>query len=330
MVAYLMRRLMLAVLTCVFISIATFAIIHLPPGDYVSSYVAQMAASGSSMTQEEADVLRHQYGLDQPLPVQYLKWVSLALQGNFGMSMEWHRSVYDLIGDRLLLTMVVSAAAVLTTWVLALPIGIYTAVRQHSVSDYVFTLLGFIGLAVPSFLIALVLMYIGFRYFGANVGGLFSPEYAEAPWSWGRVGDLAWHLPLPAIILGLGSTAQVMRVMRANLLDELRKPYLVTALARGMPLWRAILKYPVRVALNPFISTIGYILPYVVSGSVIVSLVLGLPTVGPVLYKSLVAQDLFLAGSIVLMLGTLTVIGTLLSDLLLVAIDPRIRLGGSR
>jgi peptide/nickel transport system permease protein len=330
MATYLMRRLMLAVLTCVFISIATFAIIHLPPGDYVSTYVAEMAASGSSMTQEEADVLRHQYGLDQPLAVQYLKWVSLAIQGNFGMSMEWHRSVYDVIGDRLLLTMVVSAAAVLMTWVLALPIGIYTAVRQHSVSDYVFTLLGFIGLAVPSFLIALVLMYIGFRYFGTTVGGLFSPEYAEAPWSWGRVGDLAWHLPLPALILGLGSTAQVMRVMRANLLDELRKPYLITALARGMPLWRAILKYPVRVALNPFISTIGYILPYVVSGSVIVSLVLGLPTVGPVLYKSLVAQDLFLAGSIVLMLGTLTVIGTLLSDLLLIAIDPRIRLGGSR
>jgi peptide/nickel transport system permease protein len=330
MVTYLARRLMLAVLTCMFISVATFAIIHLPPGDYVSSYVAQMAASGSSMTQEEADVLRHQYGLDQPLAVQYLKWISLAIQGNFGMSMEWHRSVYDLIGDRLLLTMVVSAAAVLTTWVLALPIGIYTAVRQHSISDYVFTLLGFIGLAVPGFLIALVLMYIGFRYFGATVGGLFSPEYAEAPWSWGRVGDLAWHLPLPALILGLGSTAQVMRVMRANLLDELRKPYLITALARGMPLWRAILKYPVRVALNPFISTIGYILPYVVSGSVIVSLVLGLPTVGPVLYKSLVAQDLFLAGSIVLMLGILTVVGTLLSDLLLIAIDPRIRLGSSR
>lgn len=330
MVTYIARRLMLAVLTCMFISVATFAIIHLPPGDYVSSYVAQMAASGSSMTQEEADVLRHQYGLDQPLAVQYLKWISLAIQGNFGMSMEWHRSVYDLIGDRLLLTMVVSAAAVLTTWVLALPIGIYTAVRQHSISDYVFTLLGFIGLAVPGFLIALVLMYIGFRYFGATVGGLFSPEYAEAPWSWGRVRDLAWHLPLPALILGLGSTAQVMRVMRANLLDELRKPYLITALARGMPLWRAILKYPVRVALNPFISTIGYILPYVVSGSVIVSLVLGLPTVGPVLYKSLVAQDLFLAGSIVLMLGILTVVGTLLSDLLLIAIDPRIRLGGSR
>ena len=330
MLAYIAKRLLVAVLTCLFISVATFAIIHLPPGDYVSSYVAQMSASGSSMTQEEANVLRQQYGLDQPLAVQYLKWLVLALQGNFGMSMEWHRSVNDVIGDRLLLTMVVSVAAVLTTWLLALPIGIYTAVRQHSLSDYVFTLLGFIGLAVPSFLVALVLMYVSFRYFGMTVGGLFSPEYAEAPWSWARVGDLAWHLPMPALILGLGSTAQVMRVMRANLLDELRKPYLVTALARGMPFWRAILKYPVRVALNPFISTIGYILPYVVSGSVIVSLVMGLPTVGPVLFKSLVAQDLFLAGSIVLMLGTLTVIGTLLSDLLLIAIDPRIRLGGSR
>ena len=282
------------------------------------------------MTQEEAEALRHQYGLDQPVLVQYVKWMTLVARGNFGVSMEWHRSVFAVIGDRLLLTVVVSVAAVLTTWVFALPIGIYSAVRQHSLGDYAFTLLGFIGLAVPSFLIALILMYVGFRYFGTNIGGLFSPEYADAPWSWARARDLAWHLPLPALILGLGSTAQVMRVMRANLLDELRKPYLVTALARGMPLWRAILKYPVRVALNPFISTIGYILPYVVSGSVIVSLVLGLPTVGPVLYRSLVAQDLFLAGTIVLMLGILTVVGTLLSDLLLIVIDPRIRLGGSR
>jgi peptide/nickel transport system permease protein len=330
MLTFLARRLALALVTVLFISVATFAIIHLPPGDYVSSYVAQMAASGSAITQEEADALRHQYGLDQPLLVQYAKWMILAVQGNFGQSMEWHRSVYAVIGDRLLLTMVVSLCAILTTWICALPIGIYSAVRQHSFGDYLFTLFGFIGLAVPSFLIALVLMYVGFRYFGTNIGGLFSPQYAEAPWSWGRVQDLAWHLPLPALILGLGSTAQVMRVMRANLLDELRKPYLVTALARGVPLWRAILKYPVRVALNPFISTIGYSLPYVVSGSVIISLVLGLPTVGPVLYKSLVAQDLFLAGTIVLMLGTLTVVGTLLSDLLLIAIDPRIRLGNAR
>lgn len=330
MLPYLAHRLLVALLTSVFISVATFTIIQLPPGDYITSYVANMASSGSAFSNAEADVLRQQYGLDQPMVVQYLKWVSQVVRGNFGQSMEWNRPVGDVIGERLLLTFVVSAAAVLTTWILALPIGIYTAVRHHSFADYVFTFLGFIGLAVPSFLIALVLMYLGFHYFGTTVGGLFSSEYAEAPWSWGRVVDLCWHLPLPALILGLGSTAQVMRVMRANLLDELRKPYLVTALARGMPLWRAILKYPVRVALNPFISTVGYILPYVVSGSVIVSLVLGLPTVGPVLFKSLVAQDLFLAGTIVLMLGILTVVGTFLSDLLLIAIDPRIRLGGSR
>lgn len=330
MLTYLARRLLLAVFTCLFISVATFGIIHLPPGDYVSTYVAEMSSSGSTMTDEQADALRHQYGLDQPLLVQYAKWMAQVVQGDFGQSMEWHLSVYAVIGDRLLLTIVVSVAAILTTWICALPIGVYSAVRQHSLGDHAFTLLGFIGLAVPSFLIALVAMYVGFRYFGTNIGGLFSPEYAEAPWSFARVRDLAWHLPLPALILGLGSTAQVMRVMRANLLDELRKPYLVTALARGMPLWGAIVKYPVRVALNPFISTIGYILPYVVSGSVIVSLVLGLPTVGPVLYRSLVAQDLFLSGTIVLMLGALTVLGTLLSDLLLIVIDPRIRLGGSR
>jgi peptide/nickel transport system permease protein len=324
---YLIRRLVLAVLTVWFISVATFGIIHLAPGDYISTYVAEMAAAGSSMTEDEANALRHQYGLDQPVPVQYVKWAMQVAHGNFGISMEWQRPVFAVIGDRLVLTIVVSVAAVLLTWLVALPIGIYSAVRQHSVGDYVFTLFGFIGLAVPSFLIALILMYIGFRYFDTNIGGLFSPPYVDAPWSWAKIVDLSWHLPLPAVILGLGSTAQVMRVMRANLLDELRRPYLVTALSRGMPLWRAILKYPVRVALNPFISTIGYILPYVVSGSVLVSLVLGLPTVGPVLFRALVAQDLFLAGTIVLLLGILTVLGTLLSDLLLVMIDPRIRLG---
>ncbi len=326
MLTYLARRLMLAVLTIWFISVATFAIIHLAPGDYISTYVAEMSAAGSAMTADEANALRHQYRLDQPVAIQYLKWAVQVAHGNFGASMEWQRPVFAVIGDRLLLTVIVSVAAILLTWLVALPIGIYSAVRQHSIGDYVFTLFGFIGLAVPSFLIALILMYAGFRYFGTNIGGLFSPQYADAPWSWARVGDLCWHLPLPAVILGLGSTAQVMRVMRANLLDELRRPYLVTAWSRGMPLWRAILKYPVRVALNPFISTIGYILPYVVSGSVLVSLVLGLPTVGPVLFRALVAQDLFLAGTIVLLLGTLTVLGTLLSDLLLVAIDPRIRL----
>jgi peptide/nickel transport system permease protein len=256
--------------------------------------------------------------------------MALVMRGNFGVALEWQRPVAEVIGDRLWLTMVVSVAAILLTWGLALPIGIYSAVRQYSAGDYLATFVGFIGLAVPSFLLALVLMYLGFKYFGANIGGLFSDEFAEAPWSLAKAWDLAKHLPLPALILGLAGTAQLIRIMRANLLDELRKPYVVTARARGLPEYRVILKYPVRVALNPFASTIGYLLPYVVSGSIIVSLVLSLPTVGPLLLRALIAQDMFLAGTIVLLLGVMTVIGTFLSDLLLMWIDPRIRTAGKR
>jgi peptide/nickel transport system permease protein len=223
---------------------------------------------------------------------------------------------------------VVSIAAIVLTWVLALPIGIYSAVRQYSVGDYIATFIGFIGLAVPSFMLALVLMYVGFKFLNMNVGGLFSDELAQAPWSWAKVWDLVKHLPLPAVILALAGTAQLIRIMRANLLDELRKPYVVSARARGLSERRVILKYPVRVALNPFASTIGYTLPYIVSGSVIVSIVLSLPTVGPLLFKALIALDMFLAGTIILMLGVLTVIGTLLSDFLLMWLDPRIRLEG--
>jgi peptide/nickel transport system permease protein len=246
------------------------------------------------------------------------------------VSLEWSRPVSEVIGDRLWLTMVVSVGAIVLTWFLALPIGIYSAVRQYSVGDYVATFLGFVGLAIPSFMLALVLMYFGFTLFGASIGGLFSDEFVQAPWSWAKAWDLMKHLPLPALILGLGGTAQLIRIMRANLLDELRKPYVVTARARGVSERRVILKYPVRVALNPFASTIGYLLPYVVSGSIIVSLVLSLPTVGPLLLKALVAQDMFLAGTIVLLLGVLTVVGTFLSDLLLLWIDPRIRMEGKR
>lgn len=328
MLTYLVRRVFLAILTVWAVSVLSFTIIQLPPGDYVTSYVAQQAAAGTVVSQQEAENLRRQYGLGQPMYVQYVKWMGLIMQGNFGQSMEWRRPVYDVVGDRLMLTMVVSLAAVLLTWALALPIGIYSAVRQYSVGDYLFTFVGFIGLAVPNFLLALVLMYLGFSLFNMNVGGLFSPQYADAPWSWARVWDLSKHLPLPALILGLGGTAQGVRIMRANLLDELRKPYVVTARAKGLAQTRVILKYPVRVALNPFASTIGYTLPYIVSGSIIVSLVLSLPTVGPLLLKALIAQDMFLAGTIVLMLGVMTVIGTLLSDLLLLWIDPRIRLEG--
>jgi len=326
MLAYIGRRALLAIFTVWAISMLSFAIIQLPPGDYVTSYIAQMASMGSVVTDEEAQNLRIQYGLGQPIYVQYLKWMKLVVQGNFGMSMEWRRPVTEVIGDRLWLTVVVSVAALLLTWVLALPIGIYSAVRQYSVGDYAATFIGFIGLAVPNFLLALVILYFGFVLFNANVGGLFTPELQDAPWSLAKVWDLLKHLPVPALILGLAGTAQQIRIMRANLLDELRKPYVVTARSKGLPESTVILKYPVRVALNPFASTIGYTLPYIVSGSIIVSIVLGLPTVGPLLLKALIAQDMFLAGTIVLLLGIMTVIGTLVSDILLVWVDPRIRI----
>ena len=326
MLAYIGRRVLLAIFTVWAISVLSFAIIQLPPGDYVTSYIAQMASMGSVVTDEEAQNLRILYGLGQPIYVQYLKWMRLIAQGNFGMSMEWRRPVTEVIGERFWLTVVVSLASLFLTWVLALPIGIYSAVRQYSVGDYVGTFVGFIGLAVPNFLLALVILYFGFILFNANVGGLFTPELQDAPWIMAKVWDLLKHLPVPALILGLAGTAQQIRIMRANLLDELRKPYVVTARSKGLPESTVILKYPVRVALNPFASTIGYTLPYIVSGSIIVSLVLGLPTVGPLLLKALIAQDMFLAGTIVLLLGVMTVIGTLISDILLVWIDPRIRL----
>jgi peptide/nickel transport system permease protein len=279
------------------------------------------------VSEGEAAALREQLGLDQPITVQYMKWMGLMLQGNFGMAMEWGRPVSDVIGDRLLLTVVISVAAIIFTWAVALPIGIYSAVYRYSFLDYVFTFVGFVGLAVPGFLLALIVMYVGFAWFGANIGGLFSPDYVEAEWGWAKSWDLIKHLPIPAIVLGVSGTAQLIRIMRSNLLDELRKPYVTTARARGLPEYRVIMRYPVRVALNPFVSTIGYLLPYVVSGSIIVSLVLSLPTVGPLLLKALIAQDMFLAGTIVLLLGVLTVIGTFISDLLLMWVDPRIRLG---
>jgi peptide/nickel transport system permease protein len=330
MLAYLARRLLLAVLTTWAVSVLAYVVIQLPPGDYITSYIAQMSASGSFVSQQEAEALRQQYGLDKPIWVQYMRWMGMVMQGRFGMALEWGRPVSEVIGDRLWLTMAVSGAAILLTWLLALPIGIYSAVRQYSVGDYIATFIGFIGLAVPSFMLALVLMYLGFTMFNMNIGGLFSDEMAQAPWSWAKTWDLIKHLPLPAVILGLAGTAQLIRIMRANLLDELRKPYVVTARARGLSEWHVILKYPVRVALNPFASTVGYLLPYVVSGSIIVSLVLSLPTVGPLLLRALVAQDMFLAGTIVLLLGVMTVIGTLISDLLLMWIDPRIRLEGRK
>jgi peptide/nickel transport system permease protein len=259
---------------------------------------------------------------------QYYLWLERMVMGDFGYSFEHQKPVKEVIGERLLLTMILAFASVLFTWALAIPIGIFSAVRQYSVWDYVFTFLGFIGLAIPNFLLALLLMWVGFSVFGLSVGGLFSPHYITAPWSWGRVVDLLQHLWLPTIILGMAGTAQIMRITRANVLDELRKPYVVTARAKGLSGWRLIVKYPVRIALNPVISVTAYVWPYLVSGSIIVSVVLSLPTVGPILLRSLLSQDMFLAGSIIMLIGLMTVIGTFLSDLLLIWADPRIRLEG--
>jgi peptide/nickel transport system permease protein len=330
MLTYLLRRLGLAAITIFAITLVTFVILHLPPVDFVTAYAAQAAASGSAISPAEADAMRLAYGLNQPLWVQYWKWLSMVAEGDFGRSFEYGRPVTEVIGDRLWLTILLSIGALIVTWGLAMPIGIYSAVRQYSVGDYIFTFLGFIGLAIPSFLLALIVMYVGLKLFSVNVGGLFSPDYQLAPWSWGKVWDLIKHLPLPMLILALPGIAQLVRIMRANLLDELRRPYVVTARARGLAERRVVLKYPVRAALNPFASTIGYLLPYTVSGSVILSVVLSLPTVGPLLLHSLISQDMLLGSTIILLLGVLTVFGTLLSDLLLMWIDPRIRLGQLR
>lgn len=326
MLGFLIRRIVLALGTVWAISIISFGIIQLPPGDYVSAYIARLQSQGDFISAEEAETLRAQYGLDQPFPVQYYKWVNQAVRGNFGLAMEYQRPVSEVIGDRLALTAALTFTSIIFTWILAVPIGIYSAVKQYSIGDYTFTFIGFIGLAIPNFLLALVVLYAGFVWFDASVGGLFSPEYIDAPYSFGKVMDLLNHLWMPSIILAVAGTAQLIRVLRANLLDELRKPYVVTARAKGLNEWRVILKYPFRVALNPLISTIGYLLPLIVSGSIIVSVVMSLPTVGPLLLKALLAQDMFLAGTIILLIGIMTVIGTFISDLLLAWVDPRIRL----
>jgi peptide/nickel transport system permease protein len=327
MLNYIGRRLALGLFTVWAVSVLAFVIIQLPQGDFATTRLTELAAAGNSSAVYEADRLRAEYGLDQPMFVQYFSWISQVVQGNFGMSFDWNRPVADVIGDRLVLSMVVSIAAIIFTWVIALPIGVYSAVRRYSVGDYTLTFLGFLGLAIPNFLLALILMYLGFAVFDANVGGLFSAEYENAPWNFAKAWDLLKHLVIPAIVLGTAGTAQLIRIMRANLLDELKKPYVVTGRAKGLSERRLVAKYPVRVALNPFASSIGFLFPQIVSGTIVVSIVLSLPTVGPLLLRALQAQDMYLAGAIVLLLGVMTVIGTLVSDLVLMWLDPRIRHG---
>ena len=323
-----MRRALYAVMAIWAVSIISFFIINLPPGDYVTSYIAQLQNTGSIILADEAENLREFYGINRPLYVQYGKWINQIAHGNLGYSFEFGLPVNDVIGERLILTMILALVTVVFIWIVAIPIGIFSAVQQYSIWDHTFTFFGFIGLAVPDFLLALIMMYMSFVLFDFSIGGLFSPDYVAVGWSLGRVWDLMKHMVIPVIILGTSGTASLIRITRANLLDELRKPYVATARAKGLPEWKLVLKYPVRLALNPAVSLTAYILPFLVSGSIVVSVVLGLPTVGPILLKALVAQDMFLAGAIILIIGWMTVVGTFFSDLLLVLIDPRVRFEG--
>jgi peptide/nickel transport system permease protein len=314
-------------LTLAVVSVVAFLIIQLPPGDFATSYISALSASGATVNQEALNDLRIQYGLDQPVLVQYGKWIwGIVTRGDFGLSFSYKLPVSSIIWQRVWLTTAISLVCVLVTWAISFPIGIYSAVRQYSAGDYIFTFFGFIGVSVPSFLVALVVMYIAFKYFGVTITGLFSTEFQNAPWTWARVLNLLSHVWLPILVLALEGTAGLIRTMRANLLDELRKPYVVTARAKGLPEWKVILKYPVRLALNPFVSTLGWMLPGLVSGSIIISMVMSLPTTGPLLLSSLMSQDMYLAGTIIMLLSFLTVAGTLFSDILLAWLDPRIRL----
>ena len=330
MLAFLVRRTLLAGLTSFAISIIAFLAVQLPPGDFASTYVQNLlggASAPSTIGNLELEAqLRADLGLDQPQFVQYGKWMWRMIRLEFGTSIEHSKRISEVIGQRLVNTVLLAVGTVLFTWVLAIPIGVYSAVKHNTPADYTVTFVGFLGLAVPDFLLALTLLWIGFAYFDISIGGLYSQIYLEAPWSFAKFIDLLKHLWIPAIVLGTAGTAGLIRILRNNLLDELTKPYVVAARARGVPEWKLVLKYPVRMALNPFISTIGYLLPFLLSGSVIVSVVLSLPTLGPTLLRALIVEDLYLASTIVLMLGILTVIGTLLSDILLVVFDPRIKI----
>jgi len=325
MTRYILRRLIILPLLMVIYSFVIFAIIQAPPGDFLTAYVATLASSGSSLSAEQVAAMRAQYGLDQPFFVQYLLWLQHLLHGDFGLSLEYQRPNADLISELLGLTMALALFSFVLTWALAVPAGIYSATHPRSLGDHVLTVINYVGVATPNFMLALILMWVAFAYFDINVSGLYSPEYADAPWSFAKFVDLLAHLWLPSLVLGIAGTARLSRIMRANLLDELNKPYVVTARAKGMKEWRLVLRYPVRLALNPLVSTIGWYLPLLFSGSLIVATVMNLPNIGPLLLRSLVNQDMYLAGGILLIYSFLTIVGTLLSDILLALIDPRIR-----
>ena len=326
MLQYIIKRLLILPFLLFIFSIIAFILIQAPPGDFLTSYIAELATSGSSIERAQIDALRALYGLDQPLYIQYFKWIGRLLTGDLGFSLDWQKPISELIGERLALTLALGVGTFIFTWLVAIPIGILSATRQYSFFDYFFTVFNYIVVATPTFMTALVLMWIAFKYYGLSVTGLFSPEYIDAVWSWDRTVDLLKHLWLPVVILGMDGTARLARVMRANLLDELKKPYMEMARAKGMSEWSLVMKYPVRLALNPLVSTIGWYLPLIFSGSVIVATVMNLPTIGPMLLRALISQDMFLAGTIILIYMILAIIGTLISDILLAWLDPRIRM----
>ena len=327
MLVFIVKRLLWMLPFLVAISFLSFVLIQLPPGDYVTTYIATLAASNEVVDQNTAAALRSRFGLDQPMIVQYWKWISnIIFQGDFGLSFEWQQPVNELIWERMALTLLLTFAALLVTWGVALPIGVFSAVKKYSIGDYVVTTLSFLGLAIPSFLLAIVLMYVAAVEFGQDVGGLFSEQYLTAPWSIDKTIDLLQHLWIPVVILAVSGTASLIRVMRANMMDELNKPYVTTARAKGLSEFALLVKYPMRIAMNPFISTISWLLPNLISGSIIVAIVMSLPTAGPLLLQSLMSQDMYLAGAFILLICALTVIGSLVSDILLALVDPRIRL----
>ena len=332
MIQFAIRRFLILIpLLLQLISAASFAILQAPPGDYVSTFIARVSLQqGFTMTPEEEAALRRQYGLDQPIYIQYVKWLGKILRGDLGLSSGRQSPVKELIMERLLLTVGLSLITILFVWTLAIPIGVISAVKQYSIIDYIATFAAYIGVGTPNFLLALAIMWIVLDLGGGYIGGLFSPEYMDAPWSWGRVWDVLKHVWVPAIILGTDGMAGLTRIVRANMLDELNKPYVLTAMAKGLPTWRVVVKYPMRTALNPFFSGIGYALPQLFSGATILGVVLGLPIIGPLILESTLEEDMLLAGSLLFILAGLTLIGTLISDIILAWADPRIRIEGNR
>ena len=328
MLSYTARRILIMIPTLIAISVIVFVIIQLPPGDYLETYINELKSQGEQVNPERIEFLKEAYGLDKPMHEQYLVWIFGLLQGDLGYSFEFELPVSEVVGDRLWLSVLLSVSTIVFTWLVAFPIGIYSAVRQYSVTDYTLTFIGFLGLATPNFLLALVMMYLFNVQFGISIGGLMDEQFIDQPWSLAKAVSVLEHLIVPVIVIGTAGTASLIRTLRANLLDELQKQYVVTGRAKGLSPLKLLFKYPLRIALNPFVADIGNILPRIISGAVLVSVVMNLPTTGPMLLRALQSQDMYLAGSFLMFLSVLVVIGTFLSDLALAALDPRIRLEG--